>query len=365
MSDPRLSPMRFAIPLDAFDRDLLPDDAREPGTEAFREAVSAFYREAFAEIGGTVFVAVGDETVEVEWMPPGRGGDLGDRVQAALEDGDLRRGAALLRVQAAVEPRDPVVHYNLGMALSDLGSLDEAKLHLLKAVHLDPDNVNALVALGVAHYRAGDAEAAQRRLEQAIAREPGNGYAHRNLAAVLGNAGDVAGAIEHLRAARTALPDDPLAAYGLAHALEDAGGDDGLEEADTLYQDVLRLAPSGQIAEQARQARSRIAQLRMREASHGGLRMDAVMYLLGALQRFDRMKPEEVQAVALEIAVVGQRGIDVNNPGSRYELRSLPGEFTGMHLMCLMFAAFRQVAPDSDIGFDLLAEYQAAQSMHH
>lgn len=91
------------------------------------------------------------------------------------------------------------------------------------------------------------------------------------------------------------------------------------------------------------------------------VRMDAVMYCLGALQKFAKMSQGEVQAVAFEIALLGQRGLEVNNPDSRYTLRSLPGDYSGLHLMSLMYAGFKQLAPDKDISFDLAEEYRTAQ----
>jgi tetratricopeptide (TPR) repeat protein len=248
------------------------------------------------------------------------------------------------------------------MALSDLGVFDAAQLHLLKVVHRDPENVNALVALGVALYRAGDSGAAKRRLEQALAIAPSNGYAHRNLAAIQGNLGERQGAIDHLRDAYRLMPDDQASAYGLAHALDEFGGEEGLEEADRLYKAAIALNPNSNLGELAKQARSRIAQKHMR-AKGGGMRMDAVMYCLGALERFARMRRDEIQAVGLEIAMLGQRGIDVNNPDSLYTLRSIPDNFTGLHLMCLMYVAFKEIAPDYDIGFDLSTEYTAALEM--
>ena len=33
-------------------------------------------------------------------------------------------------------------------------------------------------------------------------------------------------------------------------------------------------------------------------------------------------------------------------------------------LVCLMFVAFKQVAPDHDVGFDLEREYEMAKAMH-
>ena len=62
--------------------------------------------------------------------------------------------------------------------------------------------------------------------------------------------------------------------------------------------------------------------------------------------------------------VVGQRGLDVNNPEHTYRLRSLPGEFTGLQLVSYLYVGRKQIAPDSDVGFDLAREYEAAQALH-
>jgi hypothetical protein len=66
-----------------------------------------------------------------------------------------------------------------------------------------------------------------------------------------------------------------------------------------------------------------------------------------------------VQAIGFEIALLGQRGIDVNDPAEKYMLRSLPGSFSGLHLTALMYVSFQQIAPDQLISFDLAAEYAA------
>jgi tetratricopeptide (TPR) repeat protein len=354
--------MTFEIGFEDFDRELLPIDARDIGTEAFRRAVIEYYEREFAELGGRVVVDFGADRITVTWQTPGEKRELSDEALEYLQRGDLRRAVPVLKALVAVEPNNTIAHYNLGMALSDLGVFDEAQLHLLKTVHRDPENVNALVALGVALYRAGDAEAARRRLEQALALEPNNGYAHRNLAAILGNLGEQQRAIEHMREAYRLLPSDQASVYGLAHALEEFGGGDATEEADRLFTQAIDLDPNSNIGELAKRARSRIAQQSMR-AKGGGIRMDAVMYILGALERFDTMRRDEVQAVGFEIAMLGQRGIDVNSPDTLYTLNSIPGEFTGLHLMSLMYTAFKQIAPNTDIGFDLSTEYDTALQM--
>ena len=355
----RRDPMRFVVGLHDFDTELLPPEARDVGSEAFERAVTSFYAREFSPVGGMVRVTFEDASIIVTWMPSGPITNLSDRAGELLERGDLPSATSLLQALVAVEPKNAVAHYNLGMALSDLGQLEDAKLHLVKATHLDPDNVNALVALGVALYRSGDPTAARRRLTQAVAVDPENGYAHRNLAAVLGNLGEGDEAIKHFWEAYRLLPEDQTSVYGLAQALHDRGDDDDTAEADELFKVAIDMDPKSGIAELARQARSRIAQTTMRSNS-GGVRMDAVMYILSGLETYAKMTFAEVQAVGMEIAVVGERGLEVNNPDVIYRLRSLPGEYTAMHLMALMYAAFKQVAPQLDIGFDLSQEYASA-----
>ena len=69
----------------------------------------------------------------------------------------------------------------------------------------------------------------------------------------------------------------------------------------------------------------------------GGVRMDAVMYLLGAMQKFDKMAKAEVQKITFEIAMLGQRGIDTNDSAQKYSLKSLPGKYSGLHMVCMMY----------------------------
>ena len=95
----------------------------------------------------------------------------------------------------------------------------------------------------------------------------------------------------------------------------------------------------------------------------GGLRMDAVMYLLDALTTFRGMDKKAVERVTFEIAALGRTGIDVNDSQRQYNLKSLPGEHSGLHLVCIMYAGMKSTTPELDAGFDLAAEYQAAVSL--
>jgi tetratricopeptide (TPR) repeat protein len=91
----------------------------------------------------------------------------------------------------------------------------------------------------------------------------------------------------------------------------------------------------------------------------------AVFYFLDAFKRFDAMTPEQVRDVAFEIALLGRNGLDYAAPDEKYELRALPGrKFSGLHLMCLMYAGFKRVAPEHDVGMDLNDSFLTALQLH-
>jgi len=54
---------------------------------------------------------------------------------------------------------------------------------------------------------------------------------------------------------------------------------------------------------------------------------------------------------------------ELNDPARRYTLKSLPGEHSGLQLVCIMYAGMKSIAADVDAGFDLAAEYEAAMSL--
>jgi hypothetical protein len=90
----------------------------------------------------------------------------------------------------------------------------------------------------------------------------------------------------------------------------------------------------------------------------------ADMYLLNALQRFDKLTVEQVRTIAFEIGFKAQQGISFDDPVPKYTLKSLPGEvFSGLQLMCLMYAGFQRFAPERDLGMDLHASFLRAVTL--
>lgn len=93
--------------------------------------------------------------------------------------------------------------------------------------------------------------------------------------------------------------------------------------------------------------------------------MASTMYLLAALERFDKLPAAKVKQIALEIAVLGMSGLDYASSEKKYSLNAIPGEeFSGLELMCLMHAGLRQSEPDVNTGMDLDGPLTAAKKLH-
>lgn len=253
--------------------------------------------------------------------------------------------------------------YNLGIAYSELDQLDEAIIRLKRVVTLNPKHAHAWTGIGVAYERMGKRAEALEPMQKAVEADPSDGYARRNLGAMLLGAGRGAEALEHLRMARQALPHDAQTLYGLASALETVGGDDNEDEADELYQVIIRKFPGSAVAERAREARTKRAHQNMRSAVGGGLRPDVVMYITEALDTFAKVGPDKTRQITIEIALKGQEGLDINDPAQKYTLKTLTGKFSGMHLVSIMYSGMKAIDPNMDAGIDLSAEYEAAKAM--
>lgn len=351
--------LSFTLAWADIDSGLLPPDSREPGSDAFRHAVIEFLKRQYESVGGKARIIFNDaqRTLDVHWAAAELR-SLEDRALDALNRREFGVAVPLLKALISKAPENPTHLYNLGMVYSDQGRLAEAKGLLSYVLTQAPDHIHSLVALGVVHARAGDLDAAVKALRHAVRMAPENALAHQNLGACLLKLGQATEATEHFRASLRSDPENVQSQMGLAQALETQGK---LHEADELYQETLRKASHGQAAELAKEGRTRIAHSLLRKA--GGERPDVVMYCLGALERFQGMSPIEIEAIGREIAILGMKGLDINDPGQKYTLKSLPGTFSGLHLLSLMYVAFKQLRPDADVGVDFSQEYAQALTM--
>jgi tetratricopeptide (TPR) repeat protein len=354
-------PSYFSIPVQRFDLNLLPRDARQIGSEAFKMAVLAHFTAQYAPKGQQAVVTVDKEEITVLLVPAGA--DPLEFILPMLQGGRIKEAVPFLEVLAKVDPDNAQVLYNLGIAYSELGQYDEAIIRLKRAVRLKPDHAHAWTGIGVAYQRMGKPALALEPMQKAVEADSSDGYAQRNLGGVLLAAGRNKEALQHLRAARKALPQDPQALYGLASALVGIGGDQERDEADELFLVVIERFPGSRVAELAREARTKLAHQSMRANVAGGLRPDVMMYIAGALDTFEKVGLAKAQQITAEIALKGQEGLDINDPKQKYTLKTLPGNFSGMQLVSIMYAGMKAIDPNMDAGIDLSAEYEAAKAI--
>lgn len=354
----------YTMSVHDFDKTLLPVHARTPGTDEFNAEVSQAPEREYAEFGGWVQIVVNQDVIQVTWKSdPARPKPL-DVIYAKLQRGELVDAARLLEHLRRHEPNDVSVLSVLGMALSDLRRLEPAEQHLRHALELDPEHVTARVGLSVVLHRRGDSAAAIKELQNAVKIQPQHASAQRNLAAMLCQAEDFAAAEPHYRKAIELNPGDQQATLEFGQCLLRLGNK---AEADAVFLDAINADSTSSVAEAARQQRTKLAQESFRTGMPVmpvGVQPDAVMYCLAAIQKFEKMRHADVQKIGFEIAVLGQRGLDTNDTTEKYQLKSMPGKFSGLQLVCTMFVAFKILTPDQGIGFDLEREYAAAKAVH-
>jgi tetratricopeptide (TPR) repeat protein len=352
--------LRFSLPEEGFDRSQLPAGTGEPGTDSFRQAVTAFFQRAYRSRGGRLDVAFSQGRIDVHWSGAEEQQDVLQRALALIEQDRRPEARQLLETLLQLEPANPEALYNLGLLCSDAGELEHAAELLERCLALDPAHANAWVALGMAALRGAAPERARPALEKAVELEPGNPDALRAYGTLLLMQNEPREAVAVLRRAQAAAPGDPVVLLTLAQTLIAADLDAHAAEADQLLRRVLELVPRGEIAEKARRASQRIADYNLSRSQGEGLRPAVVDGLRQALQIYAGLNPEQRQAVLVEVSAIGEKGLPVNQLLLTYTLETLPGSFTALQLACLIEIGARQVLGMPDAGFGFEGEFREA-----
>lgn len=91
---------------------------------------------------------------------------------AALERNDFSAAIPLLQAAAETEPENESIHFNLGLALSQLGQDDEAVDAYLRALEIKPELPQAFLNVGVLLVRVDRAAEAVPHLAKAVEHRP-------------------------------------------------------------------------------------------------------------------------------------------------------------------------------------------------
>lgn len=133
------------------------------------------------------------------------------------------------------------VHYNKGSALSQQGHWDEAIKSYQEAIALQPDGVDAHLALGNAWLNQKQLAKAIDSYKMAIELRPESVEAHNGLGNAWSNQNQLAEAIDSYKMAIALQPEAAYAYFAVALAL---GKQDKLQEAIENYKKAIELQPN-------------------------------------------------------------------------------------------------------------------------
>ncbi len=355
------APEILRIPYESFDVSVLPSNAREPGSEAFDNAVLIYFAAKYAKKNFDAAVTCSDGIIRVlAWA---RGGlEPKAYVVGLLQHRAIEEALPLLETMDEMM-EDADIAYNRGICLSEMGRFEECIEALERCLRIDPSYGNARVGLGVAFARLRRSKEAEQVLREALAADPHDNFAARNLAAVLANLEKYAEAVPLLRQVLATEPDDPTASLALGECLEELGPDQK-SEAIEVYKRVMTRFADTPLADAAMAGLNRLANSDLHRDGTNKPRLDAVMYMQNTLERFADLSQQEVGQIVLEIARLGQSGLAVNDPGKRYHLKALPGDFSGLELVSMMHVGVLMFDPKTAMQTGLDREYEIAVSLY-
>jgi tetratricopeptide (TPR) repeat protein len=161
---------------------------------------------------------------------------------AAAERGDLAGAIASFRRALAIEPAEPLAHYNLALALTRRGEVEAGLAHFRMALELDPEYRDAHFNLATALGGLGRHGEAAEHYRRAAEIDPLDHRARLEWAAALARVGRFPEAAKAFGATVERVPESVEARFGEAMALL-LGGQDALARA-RLEEGVHRLPES-------------------------------------------------------------------------------------------------------------------------
>lgn len=347
----------FKLGFDDFDCSLLGNPPPAVGSDEFKSRLADFFAKQFVGFGGKARVIIHDagRVIEVLWTKDTNWRDPKQKALDLLNSGQIRQSLPILTTLFHKDPGDVDTLYRLGLAYSELGQYQQAISLLEKAVEYAPDHVHALVGLGVAEIAAGNPLIAEGWLRKANQLDPSNRWALRNLAGALMKQRRFDDSLSVIRQCLAVAPDDIAMMIAYGDCLAELGRSD---ESEVHYRMAVQSGGPEQLVDLAKARLTEKSEKALR--SSGDVRPDVVQYMKDALERFKTMEVTQIQGLALEIAMLGDKGLNINDPTRKYPIQAWPGEYTGLHLISIMYVAFQQFAPDTDIGIDLSKELRIA-----
>ena len=347
----------FKLAFDDFDRSILGNADIDTSSDEFRSKVTDFFAQQFKHFGGKARVIVNDQAQEVEvvWTKEAAWKDPKQKALDLLNNRRFKEALPLLSTLYHANPNDEDVLYRLGLCYNELGQYDQGAVILEKLAELDPSHIHGIVGLGVAEISRGNFLIGEEWLRKALAQEPDNRWTLRNLSASLMKQGRYDDALPVIAKCISVAPDEIAMMVAYGDCLEELGRGD---ESDAHYRAAIKVGGPEHIVDLAKSRLTKKSEARLR--SSGEVRPDILEYMQETMNLFDSMTPSQIQNLALEIAMLGSQGLNIHESDKLYKLKSVEGEYSALHLISMMYAAFQQFAPGTDVGMDLSQEYEIA-----
>ena len=244
MPTPR-TPEIFQTPIDEIDLTGLPEKS-DPG---FIESLISRYALEYGARDWSATVVVSDGYLRVVAVPEAKTQPKTYLV-ALLNHGHFED--ALLGLQSLYGMvDDPDICFNYGVALSELGKVEESLAPLRACLKLDPSYDRAAIALSVSYSKLEQFDEAESILRKAAKIKPENALIKHNLADTLARAGRTVEALSFFRQAASLAPSNPACLMGLAQCLDSIA--EHHAEALKVYKDVVKKFPDSPFTEAAKQ----------------------------------------------------------------------------------------------------------------
>jgi len=283
---------------------------------------------------------------------------------------------------------------NLAQAKMMLGDFDGAIDDCIECLRLSPTDEYGLILLGNIYVNGKkDVATGLNYYKKAAEANPKSVLAECNIGASLARSGKNLEAVPHFRRALELDRKNGLSYFNLAQcyqAMEDwhsawLVANDALQFGELAYENsqmrdqvcsrlryILQesIAHGGNLPPQngekaLERALRQLAFERTHETPDGPRDTMMAMYMLGAMEQFDKLPPEKVKAIAIEIAMFGTNGIA---PDREYEkpLKNLPEEsFTGNRLLAWYYVSWKYAFPDQLhlVGLPFDSAYELAMTL--
>jgi tetratricopeptide (TPR) repeat protein len=327
------------------------------------DLASDFLIEQFEKMGAVAETElVSDLQLSVSWHHGIDTGKVLEQSRDLLNKKEVKSAASILWTMLRIEtiPKEDFVDgmFLLGSAYSLLDRHDDAVSVLEVTLECDPDHFMAMSSLGYAELAHGNPNLAEEWFRKSIAIEPENQWALKNLGICLANQRRFADAQVELRRCLELTPDDLGVLVSFGQCLHHLGDLTGAKE---NFERAIALGGPEHLLSMARDYLAKYE--KDAERTDDSFNEVAYGYMVDALDRLSSMDRELKHAVVVELVLLAAKGMAINDLETKHKLRTIDGEFDGLYLACLFYAAVQEVTPGQDVGIDFSREYQRAKEM--